>query len=75
MALPEELLEFIVYKLTTEKELELAAYQPKFIVDQVAATCKFMGQPLHFEPRYIEYALDNLKVKRHAKKKVTAAVV
>jgi hypothetical protein len=37
---------------------------PRFIIDQIVATCRFMGQPPHFEPRYIDYALDNLRVKR-----------
>jgi len=64
---PHKLFDFIVYKLTQEKGLELAAYQPRFIVDQVVATCRFMGQAPHFEPRFIEYALDNLKVRRQSK--------
>ena len=64
MSLPEEVFNSIVRKLRDEKELEFAAYQPKFIIDQVVATCRFMGQPTHFEPRYIDYALDNLRVKR-----------
>ena len=63
---PGDLINFIVHQLTVEKGLELAAYQPKFIVDQVMATCRFMGLPPHFEPRFIEYALDNLKVRRQA---------
>jgi hypothetical protein len=75
MILPDELFNFVVHKLTKEKGLELAAYQPKFIVDQVVATCRFMGQSPHFEPRFIEYALDNLKVRRHAPSKPTAAQV
>ncbi len=58
--------EGIVYKITKEKGLELAAYQPKFIVDQVVATCRFMGQPPHFEPRFIDYAIDNLRVRRES---------
>lgn len=56
--------EYIVQKLRYEKEMDFAAYQPRFIVDQVVATCKFMGEPPHFEPRYVDYALDNLRVKR-----------
>lgn len=56
--------EYIVQKLRYEKEMDFAAYQPRFIVDQVVATCKFMGQPAHFDPRYVDYALDNLRVKR-----------
>jgi hypothetical protein len=68
MNLPEDVFNSIVRKLRDEKELEFAAYQPKFIVDQVVATCRFMGQPSHFEPRYIDYALDNLRVKRSVAK-------
>jgi hypothetical protein len=66
MTLPEGVFDFIVYQVKKEKCLDLAAYQPRFIVDQVVATCRFMGDPPHFEPRFIEYALNNLKVKRSA---------
>jgi DNA polymerase III delta prime subunit len=64
MTLPDDIFNSIVRKLRDEKELGFAAYQPKFIIDQIVATCRFMGQPAHFEPRYIDYALDNLRVKR-----------
>ncbi|MGA9071104.1 MAG: hypothetical protein WB424_12655 [Terracidiphilus sp.] len=62
--LPTEVFEYIVYKIKKEKGMELAAFQPKFIVDQVVATCRFMKEASHFEPRFIEYALDNLRVKK-----------
>ncbi len=64
MSLSDEIFNSVVRKLRDEKELEFAAYMPKFIIDQIVATCRFMGQPSHFEPRYIDYALDNLSVKR-----------
>ena len=64
MTLPDDLFEVIVHKILFEKEMELAAYHPRFIVDQVAATCRFMGQPLPFELRFIEHAIDNLRVRR-----------
>ena len=54
--------ETIVRLITEVKKLALASYMPKFIVDQVVAMCRFLGQPPHFEPRYIEYAIDNLRV-------------
>jgi hypothetical protein len=66
LILPADVFDFVMHKITVDKGLELAAYQPRFIVDQVVATCRFMGQPPHFEPRFIEYALDNLKVRRHS---------
>ncbi len=62
--LPDEAFNFILRKLRDEKGLDLAAFQPKFIMDQVVAICRFMEEPPHLEPRYIEYALDNLRVRR-----------
>ncbi len=67
MQLTDDVLYTVVDKLQNEKQMDLAAYMPRFIVDQVVATCKFMGQPPHFEARYIDYALDNLRVKRNDK--------
>jgi hypothetical protein len=64
--LTDEAFEIIVDRVTVEKGLELAGYHPRFIVDQVVATCRFMGQPPHFEPRFIEYAIDNLRVRRNS---------
>jgi hypothetical protein len=66
LTLPAEAFDFIVHQLKKDKGLDVAAYQPKFIVDQVVAACRFMGQAPHFEPRFIEYALNNLRVKRNA---------
>jgi len=63
MTLPSDIFDAIVEKITGEKGLELAAYQPRFMVDQVVATCRFMGQAPHFEPRFIEYAINNLRVR------------
>lgn len=65
--LAEEAFQGIVYKVNQEKELDLACYQPKFIVDQVVASCRFMQQPPRFEPRFVNNALNNLRVHRHAK--------
>lgn len=64
--LQRELFREIVDTLREEKGLELACYQPKFIVDQVMACCRFMQQPPRFEPRFVRYALDNLRVNRQA---------
>jgi hypothetical protein len=65
MELPEDVFAGIVYKLKKEKGLDFAAYQPKFIVEQVVATCRFLGEQPHFEPRFIDYAMDNLRVRHH----------
>lgn len=54
----------IACKINAEKGLELAAYQPRFIVDQVIASCRFMGYAPRWESQFIDYAIDNLRVRR-----------
>ncbi len=71
----DDIFDTIVHKVTVEKGLELACYHPRFIVDQVIATCRFMREPPHFEPRFIDYAIDNLRVRQSASKKTTQARV
>jgi energy-coupling factor transporter ATP-binding protein EcfA2 len=66
LTLSDEIFDTIVYKIRKERGLDLGAYQPRFIVDQVAATCRFMGHAQHFEPRFIDYAVDNLRVRRNS---------
>ncbi len=60
----DDIFHSIVRMICGKKQLELAAYQPRFIVDQVTATCRFLGEPPQFKPRYIEYAINNLRVNR-----------
>jgi len=64
LSLPGYVFDSIVSKIRDEAGMPLAAYQPRFIVDQVVATCRFLGEPAHFEPRFIEYAVRNLGVRR-----------
>jgi len=68
MELTGDVFDFIVHKIVEDKGLEPAAYHPRFIVDQVASTCRFMGEEPHFEHRFIEYAIDNLRVKQSTSK-------
>lgn len=67
LALDDETFRVIVDKLQNDKGLDLAAFQPKFIVDQVMASCRFMGYAPRFEQRFIDYAIDNLRVRRASK--------
>jgi hypothetical protein len=69
LTLPNEIFDSIVHKIKIEKGLDFAAFQPKFIIDQIVATCKFMGLAPHFEPRFIDYAVDNLRV-RHSSRPI-----
>jgi hypothetical protein len=66
LTLSDQAFDSIVYGIQIEKGLELAAYQPKFIVDQVIATCRFMERVPQMEPLYVENALGNLRVHRSA---------
>lgn len=64
LELTDETFEAITHRITQGKGMDLAAYMAKFIVDQVVATCRFLDVPPHFEPRFIDYAVDNLRVNR-----------
>lgn len=66
LELTDPVFNWIVRRITEEKGLELASYHPRFLVDQIVATCRFTDQPPHFEPRFIDYAIDNLRVKSHS---------
>jgi chromosomal replication initiation ATPase DnaA len=65
LTLTDEVFEFVVRKVKGEKQLELAAFQPRFILEQVVASCRFSEQAPTLEPRFLNYAIDNLRV-RHA---------
>ncbi len=60
----DQVFDRIVNRITQEKGLELAAYHPRFIVEQVAATCRFLGLPIHLNQRFVDHAIDNLRVRR-----------
>ena len=64
--LDEQTFAEIVFKIREEKQLELAAFQPRFLLDQVAASCRFMEEPVRLEPRFLSYAIDNLRVQSSA---------
>ncbi|MGB8029791.1 MAG: hypothetical protein WCF30_08995 [Terracidiphilus sp.] len=66
LTLSDEVFNFIVYMITKEKELELAGFQPTFIVEQVTATCRFLGKDPELKSPYVEYAVNNLRVRRNA---------
>ena len=67
LTLRDEVFNFIVYMVKEEMGLELAAYHPRFIVDQVVATCRFLGQTPELKSPYIDYAINNLGVRRKPK--------
>jgi len=73
MTLSDEVFNFIVYMITKEKELELAGFQPTFIVEQVTATCRFLGKDPELKSPYVEYAVNNLRIRRNAEPRTERA--
>jgi hypothetical protein len=66
IALSDDAFDSILYKIKVEKQLDLAAYQPRFLLEQIVASCRFMEQPVTLEPRFLNYAIDNLRVRKSA---------
>jgi hypothetical protein len=63
MEASDEIIDLVVRKLTVENDFPLASYQPKFLIDQVRAACKFEGVAPQFRPDLVEMALGNLFTK------------
>jgi predicted ATPase with chaperone activity len=62
LTLSDELFESIMRKIRDEKGLDIAAFQPRFILEQVVGSCRFMEQAVSLELRFLNYAIDNLRV-------------
>ena len=57
-----ETIETVIAALRDRNGMPLASYQPKFIIDQLHASCKFAGIAPQFQPGLLSMALDNLAV-------------
>jgi len=64
MILTDDIFKYMVYMIRQEKGLELAGFQPIFIVDQVEATCRFLGIKPELKSPYIDFAINNLRVRK-----------
>ena len=62
----EDVFRYIVQRLTVDEGQYLACYQPRFIVDQVVAACKYEGVPPTLSRARVNVALDNLYVRQKA---------
>ncbi|MBV8889761.1 MAG: ATPase [Alphaproteobacteria bacterium] len=60
LALPDEVFDFVVERLTRDPRLGLAYYQPKFICTQVVEACKCFGLPPRLTRELAAEALANL---------------
>jgi hypothetical protein len=63
LTLTDEVFDYIVRDLDRQGT-PLAAFQPRFIVEQVVASCAFRGITPRFDRNLIDYALGNLMVNR-----------
>jgi hypothetical protein len=59
----DEVIDYVLARLHQLGNAPLAGYQPKFIVDQVIAACKFEGIPPQYRPEFVDMALANLHPK------------
>jgi hypothetical protein len=66
IVLSDEAFDAILHTIRVEKQLDLAAFQPRFLIEQVVSSCRFMEQAVTLEPRFLKYAIDNLKVRRNS---------
>lgn len=62
LELTEEIFQFTIHQILKISGKPLAAYQPKFIIDQVIANCKYRGEELCFTKEYVAEGLANLYV-------------
>ncbi|MBT5186534.1 MAG: hypothetical protein HOH19_07935 [Kordiimonadaceae bacterium] len=62
LELTDEIFDYTVNEITQEAGKSLAAYQPKFIIDQVKAACKYQGIELTFTKEVVAEGLANLYV-------------
>ena len=60
----EPLLLFVIGELRNKYDQPISFFQPKFIVDQVIAACKFEGRPAEIDVELISDALQNLTTRR-----------
>ena len=59
----DEIIDYVIRHLTVDNDFPLASYQPKFLIDQVRAACKFEGIPPQFRLDLVAMALGNLFTK------------
>jgi hypothetical protein len=59
----DQVVDFVIAELCERNDFPLASFQPKFIIDQVRAACKFQGIPPQYRPDLITMALSNLYTK------------
>lgn len=57
---PKEVIGGVIDKIGEWKDFPLAGYQPKFIIEQIRAACRFSNIPWEVRPQFVDMALSNL---------------
>ena len=70
--MPDDVPSLVIDELQTNNGFQLACYQPRFIVDQVIAACKYLDVPTTFSPELVLDALGNMYVSGTWNQKVTS---
>ncbi len=60
---PDDIIELVISELRERNDFPLAGFQPKFIIEQVKAACKFEDIADEFRPEFVAMALGNLYTK------------
>jgi hypothetical protein len=63
MEITSAIIDDVMAELTERHSFGLAAYQPRFIVDQVRSACRFANRPMRFDAHLIHQALSNMHTK------------
>jgi SpoVK/Ycf46/Vps4 family AAA+-type ATPase len=70
--MPDDVATLVIEELQTNNGFQLACYQPRFVVDQVIAACKYLDIPTNFSPELVLDALGNMYVSGTWSQKVTS---
>jgi predicted ATPase with chaperone activity len=60
---PKEVINNVIARIADWKDFPLAGYQPKFIIEQIRAACRFANIPWEVRPQYVDMAMSNLHTK------------
>ncbi|PHQ69987.1 MAG: hypothetical protein COB93_06640 [Sneathiella sp.] len=60
LEITEDIMDIVIEELQIKNKFELACYQPKFIVDQIIAACKYSGTEPRVDQQLVVDALKNL---------------
>jgi len=58
--IPQEVISGVISTIGEWKNFPLAGYQPKFIIEQIRAACRFENISWEVRPQYVDMALSNL---------------